>query len=465
MRCLKANRCCSGYEVHGTADFRSYEPRDQSQIATFSSMARKCTLPKRTPIPGTRNDLPDDSIPPETTDAQSNAFCLRAFYYDFCVVSTNEHISQGFLPGIEKKVRRLGPKSDLARACQAVGFVSHAKPLNRPAIMRKSEAFYQELLGSLARAIDDPVTEPTKEAKSIAMLLGLYQMMIASSDNHGAHEIHAKGLSALMKVKHLPGNDFNGEGSSFFKQFHLDTIFCIPSLRGPTGSLGDLLSGVEKLYSRNEHSIGTNDVAEIKKDAMALSQLFSEWQNTRPLDFRPTTAGVTYQRDVTQHVPAGLWPGNLDTYFDLYVAGIWNIFRTAQLLLLALILRLPQDPRTACHDDHYLEETQTIFQEIAASIPYHLTDSLPAFINDLAKTSEITDTGKHLGGLLLLHPLYVLTQMPYLHEPERQYARECLLWIGSNMGLGQATVLAHEPNLDKEYVLSGCMIIWSGFLS
>lgn len=464
MRCIKANRTCSGYEVHGTAQFRQYGPQDKSQVTTFSSIARKCTLPKRAPIPGTEDALPDDRIPVETTDAQSNMFSLRAFCYDFCVVPTNTHLSQGFLPRIERMVQVLGPKSDLAKACQAVSFVSHADLLNRPAIKGKSAAFYQELLGSLARAIENSATEPTMEAKSIAMLLGLYQIMTASPENHGAHEIHAKGLAALLRVDHSPGNDFSNRPPSLLKHFHLDTAFSLPSLRGPSGTLGHLLAEVESLYSRSELLEGGNDVSEVMEDAMALFSKFSEWQDTRTFDFRPTTAGRVRSRDDTDPPTAGFWPGNIDTYFDLYVAGIWNIFRTARLLLITIITRLSQQLEDNRRPE-YLGEAQKIFQDIAASVPYHLVDNLPVFTSEISETTEVTDVGKHLGGLLLMHPLYVVTKMRCLGEAQRRYARDCLLWIGSNMGVGQAIVLATEPHIDREYLLSGFVIIWSGILS
>lgn len=174
---------------------------------------------------------------------------------------------------------------------------------------------------------------------------------------------------------------------------------------------------------------------------MTLFSKFSEWQDTRTFDFRPTTAGRVRPRDDTESPPAGYWPGNIDTYFDLYVAGIWNIFRTAHLLLIEIITRLSEQLEDTRRSE-YLAEAQPIFQDIAASVPYHLVDDLPAFISGMSERTDITDTGKHLGGLLLMHPLYVVSKMRCLSVAQRRYARDCLLWIGSNMGVGQAIVLA-----------------------
>jgi hypothetical protein len=179
MRCINANRVCGGYEYGTLTTFRQYEAKGAEPPLVFSSAARKCGMPIRAPIPGT-DELPEDILPAEISQVESNALALRAFFYDYCVVSTNPNLSRGFLSGLEKTVSRLGPNSDLAKACQAVGFGSHGKPLNRPRLVRLAESLYQELLGSLARAIEKPTLANATESRLVAMLLGLYQVAIHS---------------------------------------------------------------------------------------------------------------------------------------------------------------------------------------------------------------------------------------------------------------------------------------------
>ena len=132
-------------------------------------------MPIRVPIPGT-DVLPEDIFPAETSQAESNGLALRAFFYDYCLVSSNQNLSQGFLSGLEMMAYRLGPRSDLVKACQAVAFTSHSKPLNRPQLLQKAQIFYQELLGSLAGAIESPASANAAESILVAMLLGIYQV-------------------------------------------------------------------------------------------------------------------------------------------------------------------------------------------------------------------------------------------------------------------------------------------------
>lgn len=82
-----------------------------------------------------------------------------------------------------------------------------------------------------------------------------------------------------------------------------------------------------------------------------------------------------------------------------------------------------------------------------ASIPYHLTDSLQAFLCQLSSNTGIADPGKFVGGLLLMHPLYIASEMPFVPELMRVYLRGSLAWIGTNMGFRQATLLANVRDL------------------
>lgn len=152
----------------------------------------------------------------------SNSLALRAFFYDFCVISTNHNLSRGFLSGLEPLALRLGLESDLAKACQAVGFVCHAKPKGSPRLMQVAEALYQELLSSMTGAIQRPETANATETRLIITLLGLYevcfhaivicvvlnadsvQLSVASETNPGYHDAHAKGLIAVLRTAGLP---------------------------------------------------------------------------------------------------------------------------------------------------------------------------------------------------------------------------------------------------------------------
>lgn len=142
----------------------------------------------------------------------------------------------------------------------------------------------------------------------------------------------------------------------------------------------------------------------------------------------------------------------------VYVSAVWNSYRKARLVLLDFI--------SACskrlHDDdpeesstssqrQILKEAQNIAESLAASIPFHLTRNPEAFLAHPQQTSstkqEATLPNRSVGGLLLMHPLHVVSGLSVVPMHLREMFREHLAWVGRVMGIGQAGLLADVSNL------------------
>jgi hypothetical protein len=136
----------------------------------------------------------------------------------------------------------------------------------------------------------------------------------------------------------------------------------------------------------------------------------------------------------------GYWPGKVDTYFDLYAAGVWNIFRAARLLLIALIIKFSDTLGENDTSFGHFHTANHIVEEIVASIPYHLTDNLQAFLSQRSTRTEITDPGKHLGGLLLMHPLYVASEMTFVPRKDARVPAKMpyMDWVEYEVGAGHS---------------------------
>lgn len=410
-------------------------------------MARKCTLPKRAPAPGT-GFIPKDEIPCEALQYASNWLAFRSFLYDYCMHSSNRNLSKGYLSNLEPLALRQGQQSDLVKGCQAVGFASHGKPLCRPMLVAKAEGMYQELLGSLARRITNPSVDG-EELKLLVILLGLYQITLASMFNRGEHEIHAHGLIAIRGIESSPYS-------------LLMTALSVPALCAHDESLTDLLLGVDLLWTRHQRKTQHSAAIENLDAAIVLHGRFTRWQDSRSAEFKPTAVGSIKTHD--DYMTACRWPGLVHTYIDLYVAGVWNIFRTAKLLLDLLIISFNVDTEVKNVED-FRRDAITTTEDLIASIPYHLVENLPAFVQDISINLNADDStvGRHVGGLLIMHPLYIASRMPFLPTEIRDYMRNCLQWIGENMGIGQANVFANDGDISRAYLESGLMVIWAGF--
>jgi hypothetical protein len=103
---------------------------------------------------------------------------------------------------------------------------------------------------------------------------------------------------------------------------------------------------------------------------------------------------------------------------------------------------LPQDAEI---DPSIWEEAQKLALDIAASIPYYLAENVQVFLNQtLASdmTSKAMIPGPSVGGLLLMHTLYMVSKLSVVDPALKDYLKDCLAWIGRNMGIGQATMLS-----------------------
>ena len=83
-----------------------------------------------------------------------------------------------------------------------------------------------------------------------------------------------------------------------------------------------------------------NELNESKRKAIALNQAFVQWQEAQIEDVKPRTVGHVRQGRACSKAEIGYWPGKVDAYFDLCVAGVWNTARIFRLLLLDMIVRL-----------------------------------------------------------------------------------------------------------------------------
>ena len=131
----------------------------------------------------------------------------------------------------------------------------------------------------------------------------------------------------------------------------------------------------------------------------------------------------------------------------MYVAGIWNCYRKSRLLFLDQVIRcelqFPEPDRKLTVGRLY-SEVQTLAADLAASVHFHLTGS--AEVPPSSAHGVITP-GKSVGGLLILHPLTVSSTLSVVSPEMQTHFRNCLAWIGDNMGIGQATLLAKVRDL------------------
>jgi hypothetical protein len=204
-------------------------------------------------------------------------------------------------------------------------------------------------------------------------------------------------------------------------------------------AFGHLWRKAEPVLAQSRTNLNMDEIYNVETEIMALNGALSTWQNTRVREIMPKEIGhVSQERAVVCKFTAGYWPGRVDTYFDLYTAAVWNISRTARLLLIFLELKLSDILRNGVNHNREHEEISLLIQDMIASIPYHLTEDTHGFLQRIDTSERIVNVGRSVGGLLLMHPIYITSRLSMVPLNIRKYLKECLAWIGMHMGIGQA---------------------------
>ncbi|KAH8691975.1 putative C6 transcription factor [Talaromyces proteolyticus] len=438
------------------------------------SIARKCSLPVRQPVTGS-NILPADGRPIEVSEEKSDEYALRAFFYEYNLVSSHQATSRGFLRGLERAFYRHGPHSNLARACRLVASATYGIKLCRPFFLRQADQMYHDLLSSLAISIDDLTSVSMRdESILVAILLGLYEIIITDESCPGYHNAHAAGVAAMLRVKNTPLDLLQAlrNDQSFVSKRLLQTntrgLFAIPQANGDETPLDNLLFQLGTLWKRTTQLdiLPHNVLSTLRSEALYLDESFSLWENTQNKYFRPSTIYCMSSNEKSDYtsIDVGYWPGNIDTYVDHYIAGVWNTYRAARLVLLDIILKLSHALKCGTSHDAEHKSAQQLVKSILASIPYSLTEDLHIFLRDIEINQSIANPGRAACGLLLMHTIHVTANLSIVDPAVRTYLNECLIWIGKHMGIGQAAYLATNAEVDPEYFAGSCMIVLFGLL-
>ena len=161
--------------------------------------------------------------PKEVPERDVDDLNLRSFLHEFCITPTGPATSYGFLRGIEPRLRRLDEQSNLAKACKMVAIATQGTKLTRPAgLTSKAEKLNHDLVASLAIGLQHHSAASKKEDFLVVMLLGLYEvsctlklvvtwsnvgkMIIANDSRSGFHNVHTRGLAALLGLKNHPAS-------------------------------------------------------------------------------------------------------------------------------------------------------------------------------------------------------------------------------------------------------------------
>jgi hypothetical protein len=109
---------------------------------------------------------------------------------------------------------------------------------------------------------------------------------------------------------------------------------------------------------------------------------------------------------------------------------------------------------------YYVSKVGDLVAGLKASIPYYLSRDVEEYIKHVNTGKPALQTNHLSGGLLLLHHLYSIGRCTIVDASTRRYFVSALRWIGNEMGIGNATVLAEclQPDVQGPSVVQSSKI-------
>ena len=465
--CVKAGRICLGYKSDATLHFRHYVPHteeivdliDEVHLSPPESQSSSSSL---SPVQSLFCDKDDDHI---------ERRALITFFNEYCVPSQNPTLSRGFLDGLQSLIVYDGHGSELTEAAKTVSLAALGNRLQRPVLLARAKQKYSCLLGNFQSTLSNPATSKSIQALMTAVLLGLYEIITGNEYSPGMHDAHVRGVAAILDDDHSPFELSAGVrlfqlGNSMclkepLKALDGPGVLCAPAHNKPVTNLDAILIKFNPLYQRAvsellDEGTSTEAMERLRRDLLQVVLEFKAWPQGQPDEWQPRVAGCVGD----DHNCCICWRGIWTAYLDLYVAAAWNTYRKSHLLKLELLVRCTE--RLGESSAEARSQAERLAEDIVGSAAFHLISNLYGHLEH----SEVAFINKTAGGLLLMHPLWVVLRCRSAVSQElRTHARSLLAWIGEFMGIGQAKQLsARGEDMPFKYVAQGHVIIWAGML-
>ena len=244
-----------------------------------------------------------------------------------------------------------------------------------------------------------------------------------------------------------------------------------------TSQIPELRLLADKLLCYVENESNTQAVVHLVTRCETLDAALVSWCETIPKHWKYTSKD--YYGSIPDDIDydfSEVYPGNIDTYPNVWVAKAWNSYRTARIFVQAIVLRcfvwlaMVRRTQETPQISVALKARETVKQmvdEICASVPFHMAH--PASIDanygpqhpenssfDPSKpidpaafrVREEARATKSMGGYFLLWPLFVARSARITPAEQKCWITGRLLDIARKVGLdeGMITKKLNEPS-------------------
>ncbi|RBA22305.1 hypothetical protein FPRO05_00652 [Fusarium proliferatum] len=232
-------------------------------------------------------------------------------------------------------------------------------------------------------------------------------------------------------------------------------ILCPPLDDTYRRSLDDIIIKMSPLTSRAEKLLSDPsppvlELLELQKDLLAIDDEITYWAYDRPPSWNPEVVGEVWMDPAVSEEATFNFAGPVEKYFDIYVATAWNSWRSIHVIYLDHLIHIANSLGQYELVPLYKERIDELAAGIKASIPFHLCHDVETYIHQANAGTPLVHSDRLVGGFLLLHPMYALARCTIVDDSTRKYMSKTLRWVGDEMGIRHATILANGLQPDMQ---------------
>ncbi|KAL8956525.1 MAG: hypothetical protein Q9193_005977 [Seirophora villosa] len=466
-QCTTTHRICPGY-IHRF----DLVLRDQTQSVARKAQRRRIRQPEVHAARRSNEAFPPRSavattatsgyfLPPSFQDTpEQQAF--NAFFDNYILISRHPFSKRACLECLLPLYKNTRHDSLLSLATTAMALAIQRGPPSTRHFGNISRAYFTKALVKASKAIRDPVESIKDETLMSILLLSFYERILAFPDSKPISRVHNAGAVALVKHR---GKE-NGKSeisarlllavqtqvvnhciqtSAPFSKTSADLDSLRPSafetaasrLTSLSAQVSDFLAFANPTL-RNRNVVPSRDqlIAILDHAAKVEAQL-SAWPESVPDDWWWKSSN-TFNTLASHERKLYVYNRRVDIYPNIWVASVWNSYRSTMLLIQYTVLQtlgfLRSPPLTpdAARILAAIKSVQDLVDDICGGVPFHLgTKTLAGPANraevcypDDGVTRPSSDYRKSaagLGGWFVLEPLKTAAHAICLREGQQEW--------------------------------------------
>ncbi|KAL8895167.1 MAG: hypothetical protein Q9207_008281 [Kuettlingeria erythrocarpa] len=435
-----------GDQQHEQHQRQQLEHQQQQQEPTSSATATTAT--SGLILPRSFQDSPEQQA-------------VNAFFSNYILIPRHPHSRRGYLEVLLPLYRNTRPDSLLSSATSAIALaVGGGSPSTRH-FRDLSVTYFGKALVKTSRAIRDPVESVKDETLMSVLLLSFYERVLGKSESKTISGVHDTGAVALVKHR---GKE-NGQSqlsaqlllavqtqvvdhcirtSSPFSKTSADLDSFRPTnfenaasrLTSLSAQVSDLLAVANPALRNYNQMPSREQLNSILDHATEVEAQVATWPHTVPDDWfwKPSR---TFDGLASHESKLYVYNRRVDVYPDVWVASIWNSYRTTMLMIQYTILQtlgFMGFGRTAARVDTAINTVQALADDICGSVPFHLgtkTFGGPADRKEVrypcadgvrgGPSDDYRKSAAGLGGWFVLEPLKTAARAISMREGQKEW--------------------------------------------